>query len=76
MSDRNVYRRADGTWVNKRVDSDRASSLHSTQADAYAAAREMSERAGGGEVTVYGLNGQFREKNTIAPASDPFPPHG
>ena len=76
MSDRNVYRRADGTWVNKRVDSDRASSLHDTQADAYAKAREMSERAGGGEITISGVNGQFREKNTISPAADPHPPKG
>lgn len=76
MSDRNVYRRADGAWVNKRVDSDRASSLHDTQADAYAAAREMSERSGGGEITISGMNGQFREKNTIPPAPDRHPPRG
>ena len=76
MSDRNVYRRSDGTWVNKRVDSDRASSLHDTQADAYAKAREMSERAGGGEITISGVNGQFREKNTIPPGRDSFPPPG
>jgi uncharacterized protein YdaU (DUF1376 family) len=76
MSDRNVYRRADGTWVNKRVDSDRASSLHGTQADAYAAAHEMSQRAGGGEVTVSGADGRFREKNTIAPAPDPSQSRG
>lgn len=76
MPDRNVYRRVDGTWVNKRVDSDRASSLHDTQAYAYAAAREMSQRAGGGEVTVSGVNGQFREKNTIAPAPDPSSSRG
>ena len=76
MSNRNVYRRSDGNWVNKRADSTRASSLHSTQAEAYAAARQMSERSGGGDVTISGLNGQFRAKNTIAPASDPFPPSG
>jgi hypothetical protein len=76
MPDRNVFRRADGTWVNKRADADRASSLHSTQADAYAFAREMSKRAGGGEITISGVNGQFREKNTIAPAPDSFPPPG
>jgi hypothetical protein len=62
--------------VNKRADSDRASSVHSTQADAYARAREMSERSGGGEITISGVNGRFREKNTISPAFDPFPPKG
>lgn len=76
MSDRSVFRRPDGTWVNKRTDCDRASSLHSTQEAAYAAARDMSSNSGGGEVTVAGLNGQFRFKNTIAPAPDPFPPQG
>jgi hypothetical protein len=76
MSDRNVFRRADGTWVNKRVNSDRASSLHTTQADAYASAREMSQRAGGGEITISGVKGQFREKNTMSPAPDRFPPRG
>jgi hypothetical protein len=31
----------------------------------------MSQRSGGGEVTVSGVNGQFRYKNTIAPGNDP-----
>ena len=36
MSNKNrtVYRRNDGAWVNKRNDSDRASSVHTTQKDA------------------------------------------
>jgi hypothetical protein len=76
MADRTVYRRSDGTWVNKRVDSDRASSLHTTQTDAYTSARDMLKRSGGGEVTVSGVNGKFREKNSISPGHDPYPPQG
>ena len=76
MSDRIVYRRPDGTWVNQRTDADRASSVHGTQADAYERAREMSRGSGGGEITVSGVDGRFRYKNTIAPGNDDYPPEG
>ena len=52
--DRTVYRRGDNKWVNKRNDSDRASSLHDTQRDANRAARDMLRNQGGGEVTTKG----------------------
>jgi len=42
--DRTVYQRHDGLWVNKRIDADRASSLHETQRDANETAREMLEK--------------------------------
>ena len=74
--DRNVYRRPDGKWVNKRVGSKRASSVHDTQGDAYDAAHVMSQNQGGGEVTISGRNGQFREKNTVRGGNDPYPPKG
>ena len=48
-NDRSVFRRADGQWVNKRNDADKVSSLHTTQAEANAAAKEMLKRAGGGD---------------------------
>jgi uncharacterized protein YdaU (DUF1376 family) len=73
-NDRMVYRRADGQWVNKRNDSDRASSVHATQAGAEQAARQMLRRQGGGELTTKGRNGMIRGKDTIAPGSDPHPP--
>lgn len=70
MADYNVYRR-NGEWVTKRQDASRASSAHNTQAEAYAAARQYSANNGGGDVSIHGVNGQIREKNTIAPGSDP-----
>lgn len=74
-NDRIVYRR-DGEWINKRLGADRAGSVHSTQGEANAAAREMIHKAGGGELITKGLNGQIRSKDTIAPGNDPYPPKG
>lgn len=69
--DRNVYRRGDGQWVNKRQDSERASSLHSTQEAAEKEAKRMTGNAGGGDVSIHGRNGQIRNKDTVKPAKDP-----
>ena len=72
--DRTVYRREDGNWVNKRNDTDRASSVHDTQKEAGETAREMLQNEGGGELTTQGRDGSFRSKDTIAPGNDPNPP--
>lgn len=74
--DRMVYRREDGTWVNKRNDSNKASSLHDTQKEAMDSAREMLKNSSGGELTIKGLDGRIRKKDTIPPGNDPFPPKG
>ncbi len=71
--DRTVYRR-DGEWVNKRNDSDRASSVHGTQKEAVDAAREMLQNQHGGELSIKGRDGLIRSKDTIYPGSDPNPP--
>lgn len=73
--DRMVYRREDGQWANERNDADKASSLHNTQGAAEQAAREMLQNQGGGELTVKGLDGKIRSKDTIPPGNDPTPPH-
>ncbi len=70
MPDYNVYKDGD-EWVTKRDDATRASARSGTQADAYDAARSYAGNNGGGDVTVSGTDGQFRYKNTIAPAKDP-----
>jgi hypothetical protein len=69
-----VYRREDGQWANERNDADKASSLHNTQGAAEQAAREMLLNQGGGELTVKGLDGKIRSKDTIPPGNDPNPP--
>lgn len=72
--DRTVFRRPDGSWVNKRNDAGRASSLHPTQKDAIDAAREMLQHEGGGELTTMGRNHKIVSKDTIPPGHDTFPP--
>ena len=72
--DRTVFRREDGTWVNKRNDASRASSVHDTQAAANAAAKAMLGHQGGGERTTLGRSGRIVSKDTIAPGNDPMPP--
>jgi len=72
--DRTVYRRDDGNWANKRNDASRASSVHETQADANARAKEMLQNQGGGERTTLGRHGRIVSKDTIAPGNDPVPP--
>ena len=72
--DRFVYRRNDGKWVNKRVGSDKASSVHDTQKAANDVARQMLHNQGGGELTTQGRSGRIVSKDTIAPGNDPCPP--
>ncbi len=72
--DRTVSKREDGTWVNKRNDSDRATSLHKTQGDAIDAAKDNLRKQGGGEVTIMGRDGKIRDKDTVPPGNDPNPP--
>ena len=72
--DRTISRRPDGTWENKRNDATRASSLHDTQGEAIASGRSMLGNQGGGELTVKGLDGRIRSKDTIPPGNDPLPP--
>lgn len=72
--DRTVYRRDDGKWANKRNDSDKASSVRDTQGEAIDDAKRMLRNSGGGEVTIQGRDGKFRDKDTVPPGNDPYPP--
>jgi uncharacterized protein DUF2188 len=69
-----VSRRPDGTWENKRNDAVRASSLHETQGEAADAAKRMLHDQGGGELSIKGLDGKIRSKDTIPPGHDPNSP--
>jgi len=70
-TDRIVYKREDGAWANKLNAAERAASLHKTQNEAIRAAHQMLQNQGGGELTVKGMNGLIRSKDTIAPGNDP-----
>jgi len=72
--DRTVSRKDDGTWANKRNDAEKASSVHDTQKEAIGAANQMLKNQGGGELTIKGVDGKIRSKDTIPPGNDPNPP--
>lgn len=74
--DRIIYRRDDGTWANKRISANRPSSVHDTQKAAQTAANRHLTNAGGGELTIKGVNGKIRQKTTVPPGNDPHPPKG
>ena len=60
-------------WVVKKEGVSRASSVHTTQAEAWYEARRLA-RGSGGEAFLKGEDGQIRARNTYG--KDPFPPKG
>ena len=70
--DRSVFKR-DGVWHNKRNDASKSTSTHGTQAEAIQAAKQNLLNQGGGDLSVMGLNGKIRSKDTYG-KKDPFPP--
>ncbi len=75
-NDRMVSKRKDGKWENKKNGSEKASSVHNTQKEATDAARDMLKNQGGGELSIKNRKGKIRDKRTIAPGNDPYPPKG
>lgn len=71
---RHVVPNPDGGWDVKASGASRASAHAKTQGAAELRAKEIVERAGGGEVVIHRPNGQIRDSDTVAPARDPFPP--
>lgn len=55
-------------WAVTGSDTERASSLHRTQAEAVAAARRVALKSGGGEVVIHAADGQNGESKTIGAA--------
>lgn len=74
---RHVVPRPDGSWANLLEGNERATSLHNTQAEAQNEARQnLQNSPTGGELITHGRDNKIRQKNTIPPAKDPFPPEG
>ena len=63
----------EGGWAVRAAGSRRASSVHSTQAEAINAAREIA-RNQGSELFVHRRDGRIRERSSYG--NDPFPPRG
>ena len=74
MTERHVVQRPDGSWATVAHHADRASAVHSTQADAIDRAKEIVDNAGGGEVRIHGRDGSIRDSVTVSPGNDPCPP--
>lgn len=72
-NDRYVTRHPDG-WAVKKPAAERASSLHDTQREAELRAKKIVSHLGGGEVRIQGLDGRWRDSDTVPPGNDPFPP--
>jgi hypothetical protein len=71
-----VCRRPDGNWAQKRLDADRASSVHPAQREAPQTALAQLRRGGGGELVTTPEGGQIRANDTVRPGNDRYPPKG
>jgi hypothetical protein len=65
-----------GGWDVKKPGASRASSHHGTQAEAQAAGHGYLHNEGGGELITQGRDGRIRDKTTVPPGHDPYPPKG
>ncbi|MEO8458488.1 MAG: DUF2188 domain-containing protein [Chloroflexota bacterium] len=65
---RHVVHHPEGGWAVKKPHSKRASSRHSTQAQAQTRAKEILSHHGGGEAVTHARNGSVRQSDTIGPA--------
>ena len=73
MPDRYVTKHPEG-WSVKAPGAARASSVHGTQREAEAAAKQIVANLGGGEVRIQGRDGKWRDSDTVPPGNDPNPP--
>jgi hypothetical protein len=60
-----VCRRPDGNWAQKRLDADRAASVHPTEREAQQVAGAQPRWSGGGELITTSEGGQIRAKDTV-----------
>lgn len=58
-------------WNVKRDGAKRISASAPTQKEAEKLAKQFSGNNGGGEVRVRGLDGKYRDPDTVKPAKDP-----
>lgn len=61
-------------WAIRKAGAQKVSGFASTQRAAEKQAKNFASNSGGGEVVIHGKNGRIRDKDTVAPARDPFPP--
>jgi hypothetical protein len=72
--ERHVVPNPKGGWDVKKPGADRASGHDRTQAEAESRAKEILSNQGGGEAVIHDRKGKIRDKDTVPPARDPYPP--
>ncbi len=72
-NDRYVTKRPVG-WAVMGPGAKKASSIHQTQKKAEEEAKKIVDNLGGGEVRIQGLDGKWRDSDTVSPGNDPNPP--
>lgn len=60
-------------WTVKKEGAQRGT-VAPTQKSAEKIAKTRATNSGGGEVVIHGRDSRIRDKDTMAPARDPFPP--
>lgn len=63
-------------WSIKKENASRSSGNAPTQRAAEKIAKGFARSSGGGEVVIHRRDGRIRDKDTMAPAKDPYPPKG
>ena len=61
-------------WVVKKEGAQKISGHAPTKRGSAKMAKTYSTNSGGGEVVIHRRDGKIRDKDTVFPASDPFPP--
>ncbi len=69
-----IVQRAPKGWEVKVPGAARASSVHRTQAEAEARAKQILKNLGGGEAVIKGVDGKIRDSDTVPHGGDPNPP--
>ena len=73
MPNKHVVPNGNG-WSVKTPGVAKPDSNHRTQRAAEDAAKSSVRNVGGGDVVIHGVDGRFRDSDTVAPARDPFLP--
>jgi len=73
MANYHVVPDSEKGWAVKKEGTKRAT-FSPTQRSAEKIAKQRASNTGGGEVVIHRRDGKIRDKDTMAPARDPFPP--
>ncbi len=74
MAKRHVVPNRDGGWDVKAPGAKRASSHHTTQADAERRAKKIVGKRAAASVVIHRPDGRIRDADTATPGNDPNPP--